>query len=290
MKSIKEVETLVGISAQNIRYYEKEGLIQPSRNHSNSYREYNDEDIKRLQTIKMFRKIGMPIEEIKDILFERISLQDGLERHQKRLLSEKEQITVSLNFCKNITVTKLCDLNIEECLHKMNEEEKNGASFSSLLEDYKKVIHSEMICDFTYTPDTRCDTPQEFTDSLAQYAKENNLNISFIRESMCPQFFLNGIEYKAYRTSGRFGINIHCEVLHPENYIPEGMSKKRYQWMRICSILALPLLFFIICNIPVFTQLSFQNPEDWYALIVLAILFIANLSWIFYSFGKNYNG
>ena len=38
---INEAEQLLGITKANIRFYEKEGLLTPSRNES-SYREYSD--------------------------------------------------------------------------------------------------------------------------------------------------------------------------------------------------------------------------------------------------------
>jgi len=37
--NISQVEKLTGISKQNIRFYEKEELIHPTRNESNVYRE-----------------------------------------------------------------------------------------------------------------------------------------------------------------------------------------------------------------------------------------------------------
>lgn len=38
--NISEIERVTGISKQAIRFYEKEGLISPSRNQLNQYREY----------------------------------------------------------------------------------------------------------------------------------------------------------------------------------------------------------------------------------------------------------
>ena len=46
---IKEVEDLVGITKANIRYYEKEGLLNPKRNEENNYREYTLEDVRSLE-------------------------------------------------------------------------------------------------------------------------------------------------------------------------------------------------------------------------------------------------
>ena len=47
MVTIKEAELLTGITRQNIRYYEKMGLIYPNREKENQYRKYNKEDISR---------------------------------------------------------------------------------------------------------------------------------------------------------------------------------------------------------------------------------------------------
>ena len=49
MKNIKEAEELTGISRQNIRYYEKMGLLNPKRDAGNGYRKYDEEDIGRLK-------------------------------------------------------------------------------------------------------------------------------------------------------------------------------------------------------------------------------------------------
>ena len=51
MVTIKEAEMQTGITKQNIRYYEKIGLLQPSREQENKYRNYSEEDIRRLKLI-----------------------------------------------------------------------------------------------------------------------------------------------------------------------------------------------------------------------------------------------
>ena len=55
---IKHVEELVGISSKNIRFYEEQGLLTPSRA-ENNYREYHEADIIRLKQIKFLRKLGV---------------------------------------------------------------------------------------------------------------------------------------------------------------------------------------------------------------------------------------
>lgn len=40
--TIKEAEEQTGLARSNIRFYEKEKLIEPSRNDKNGYRDYSD--------------------------------------------------------------------------------------------------------------------------------------------------------------------------------------------------------------------------------------------------------
>ena len=58
MLNIKEVEKLTNITKQNIRYYERQGLIFPKRNPENDYREYSEQDIRQLKIIKNSTEIG----------------------------------------------------------------------------------------------------------------------------------------------------------------------------------------------------------------------------------------
>ena len=64
---INEVETLAGITKKNIRFYEAQGLLSPARNSENGYRDYGEEDVRVLRRIKLFRKMGLPIEEIRQM-------------------------------------------------------------------------------------------------------------------------------------------------------------------------------------------------------------------------------
>ena len=52
---INEVEAAVGVTKKNIRFYEEEGLISPSREPGNGYRSYSQADVERLRRIKLLR-------------------------------------------------------------------------------------------------------------------------------------------------------------------------------------------------------------------------------------------
>ena len=63
---IRDLEAKTGLDRATIRYYEKEGLIEPLRK-ENGYREYTDENLSHLLKIKLLRQLGMSVYTIKGI-------------------------------------------------------------------------------------------------------------------------------------------------------------------------------------------------------------------------------
>ena len=72
---IKEVEKILKVSRANIRFYEKEGLLTPTRGDS-EYRNYSDKDIVKLKKIIMLRKCNMSIDDIKCLFNKTKSLEE----------------------------------------------------------------------------------------------------------------------------------------------------------------------------------------------------------------------
>lgn len=242
MKNIKEAEALTGISRQNIRYYEKMGLLNPKRDAGNGYRKYDEEDIERLKAILLFRKLDMPLEEIHKLLDCEIDLQQALDTQKVYLQQEKQKLEAALAFCDTIQEQDLAELDINRCLQEIEEQEKRGNTFADILQDYKAVAEMEKKRVFTFWPDDFCTTPRQMTDELCRYANENNLDLVITKEGMMPEFTLDGIEYRAVRMHGCYGMAIHAEMIHPENYIPQGMSEKRYSVFRMIVVAIVPLL------------------------------------------------
>lgn len=241
MKSIKEAEALTGISRQNIRYYEKMGLLNPKRDAGNGYRKYDEEDIERLKAILLFRKLDMPLEEIHKLLDCEIDLQQALDTQKVYLQQEKQKLEAALAFCDTIQEQDLAELDINRCLQEIEEQEKRGNTFADILQDYKAVAEMEKKRAFTFWPDDFCTTPRQMTDELCRYANENNLDLVITKEGMMPEFTLDGIEYRAVRIHARGGMAIHAEMIHPEDYIPQGMSEKRYSRLRMIVVAIVPL-------------------------------------------------
>lgn len=64
---INEVCTLTGLTKKAISYYEEQGLIKPKKD-KNGYREYSAEHVILLNEISLYRKLDIPIKDIKTIL------------------------------------------------------------------------------------------------------------------------------------------------------------------------------------------------------------------------------
>ena len=66
--TIHDVAARLGISADAIRLYEKEGLVEPERNPQNGYRYYGFDQIHKIMGISLYRQLDVGIAEIREIL------------------------------------------------------------------------------------------------------------------------------------------------------------------------------------------------------------------------------
>ena len=130
---IKQVEELVGITSKNIRFYESQGLIIPERA-ENGYREYRQKNIDTLKKIKLLRKLGVSVDEIKSVLSEETALEECLERHIDILEKERDNLTNMLALTTAILEKKctMHTLETDEWLEEMERMEKEGIDFVNL--------------------------------------------------------------------------------------------------------------------------------------------------------------
>lgn len=61
---IQELEGKTGLERPSIRFYEREGLLNPKRL-ENGYRDYSEEDAQLLKKIKLLRQLGFSVEKIR---------------------------------------------------------------------------------------------------------------------------------------------------------------------------------------------------------------------------------
>lgn len=137
---INEVEAAVGITKKNIRFYEQEGLLTPSRDKENGYRDYSDADVEILQKIKLLRKLSLPIEEIRWIQKKKLSLQEALERHIITLRHEEKNLQEIGGLCRILLEKEITyeALEPEEYLERTFEMEEKGVRFMDFMEIDKR--------------------------------------------------------------------------------------------------------------------------------------------------------
>ena len=130
---INEVEALVGITKKNIRFYEEQGLLSPKRNSENSYRDYGDEEVQTLQRIKLMRKLGIPIEDIRIMLTGSHTVADGMRRHLITLEREKRNLQQSITLCQQLQNqdVPITEMDADTILTQMSELERGGTTFQN---------------------------------------------------------------------------------------------------------------------------------------------------------------
>ena len=65
---IGELAQRLNLNPRTLRYYESIGLLaEPERTHS-GYRDYSDDDLERVQFVKSAQRLGLSLDEIKEIL------------------------------------------------------------------------------------------------------------------------------------------------------------------------------------------------------------------------------
>ena len=209
----KQVEELVGVSRQNIRYYEKEGLLTPCREQGNSYRDYSQEDVERLKLIKMLRMLDMPLKDIALVLNNEVPLQDAVAVRQKELLEQQKRLQAAIDICNLIKKEKSSEIDVNKYLNKMEHMERNGNVFARIIDDYKQAIREEEEKQIVFYTDRQIDTSLELERLLKNYAKEHGLKFKIKEKGKYPQFYLNEELYSAAYSFQNPGYQIVCRKI-----------------------------------------------------------------------------
>ncbi|MBO3445760.1 MerR family transcriptional regulator [Clostridium sp. CCUG 7971] len=186
---INEICEETGLTKKAINYYEKHGLINPKKD-SNSYREYTDEDVKLLNEISLYRKIDIPIKDIKSILNS-----DDKKYVLNKILLEKKKKEVNLKIQKSY-LKKLIDSNLrEDEIHTLNEEiiknEKNNGEY--IKNEVKRAFPSGLGIFLSYHFSPYLNGPM---DTLEKYKAWDNI-VEFldnVPDIKIPKFIQTGYE------------------------------------------------------------------------------------------------
>ena len=123
---IKEFADFCSISVRALHLYDRLGLFHPMKTESNGYRYYDTEQMRELNTIISFKKVGFSLKEIKEMKDKNYTQGDVAEQLHKKLEENMKQIQILSYDNDNIEVM-LQSL----CCHKDYQDENKNAQLVS---------------------------------------------------------------------------------------------------------------------------------------------------------------
>ena len=114
MKTVKEVSRISGVSVRTLHHYDAIGLLTPTRVTEAGYRLYDDNALRRLQAILLFRQLQFPLKDIKDILdspgFDPV---EALEQQIKLLELQRSHLDQLIAYARNLQVSGGIDMKFD---------------------------------------------------------------------------------------------------------------------------------------------------------------------------------
>lgn len=142
---INELESKCGLDRTTIRFYEKEGMIEPLR-HENGYRDYSQEDLQTLTKIKLLRQLGMPLDKIRQLQQGSGDLQAAINAQMPKLTELRDQAQRALQVCQQMQSDGATyeNLNAEYYLKQMRSIELQFPQTAKLpSREFREVIWRE---------------------------------------------------------------------------------------------------------------------------------------------------
>lgn len=191
----KQVEERTGLTRQNIRYYERQGLLEPARETGNDYRDYSEKDVERLKLIKMLRMLDMPLKEIERVVNGEVSLKDAVEKQREQLLSQREQLRAAIEVCASIQKEKKSTVDVDAYLNRMEHMSQSGGMFAQIMNDYKQIAQEERERRFSFYVPYPVNTEGELIQAMQEYAEEHSLKLKIMKKGRYPEMILDGVNY-----------------------------------------------------------------------------------------------
>lgn len=101
---VKWVEDNLGVTRKALRGFEEAGLMP--KNTGRQYRDYDEEDIDRIWTIRVFQGMGYTLKEIVNMVNdENFNFDDSIAQKVEELEKEKQKVETHLGYAKTIKFT-----------------------------------------------------------------------------------------------------------------------------------------------------------------------------------------
>ncbi|MDT2302296.1 MerR family transcriptional regulator, partial [Enterococcus faecium] len=113
MYTIGQVSELFDLQKSTIRYWDEQGLIRSSRQEENDYRLFDIDDIFMLYDIVFYRKLDIPIKQMKNLYGKTLTeLYETLDETERRI--HKELVVMKQNI--------ICQIKRDKTFHLRNSK------------------------------------------------------------------------------------------------------------------------------------------------------------------------
>lgn len=149
----KQLADIASISVRTLHHYDKVGLLSPSRDESNQYRVYKEEELLKLQQILFFRELDFSIKEIHGILSDSsFDIIQAMEDHKKMILLKRKRLdnlvktidkTINkINYKNNMKDEELYDSFTTVEMEELAKEAKERWGHTSAYKESEKKMRS----------------------------------------------------------------------------------------------------------------------------------------------------
>ena len=106
MRTVQQVSKLTGVSVRTLHHYDRIGLLKPTKITEAGYRLYDDEALRKLQSILFFRELEFPLKQIMEFLDDPFFDPQAVLADQIRLLEMRaEQLEQLISHARQIQKT-----------------------------------------------------------------------------------------------------------------------------------------------------------------------------------------
>jgi DNA-binding transcriptional MerR regulator len=94
LNTIREVTEITGITVNALRYYDRKGLLHPTVRNPEGRKEwlYDDEAVRRAKRILLLRRIGIPVENIVNVIEKADRMDEAILRSRLKELQEEREV------------------------------------------------------------------------------------------------------------------------------------------------------------------------------------------------------
>ncbi|MCI8326758.1 MAG: MerR family transcriptional regulator [Lachnospiraceae bacterium] len=211
---------MAGVSVRTLQYYDKIGLLKPTKHTESGYRLYDDTALEMLQRILLFRELEFPLKEIKNILSSPdFDKKKALEQQITLLTMKKEHLENLIDFARGIQLigVKTMDFSVFDT-KKIDEYARQAKEQWGKTDEYKEfakksqnrsqkeeyVIMEEFMQLFKDFGDLKNDKPESVNVQNLVKKLQDNITQNFYHCSKEILFELG----QMYAGGGEFTANI----------------------------------------------------------------------------------